>query len=670
MTSSLSETINHMSVEGIRIWTGCDFICNGYDNGADVAFYMCRDKIGALTTARLWGGEEPDAVLGCQATLAHSFCDQCIRVLSGSEVVMEATVDGAVGALHPFVHGASKTSLPDPQSGAGIAYGTDQGVIGHLASVRDGQGDDAGANWLRRTWEIKGGFSTGLLGGTGNGAGTGAGGVATITAHDLTQDGVNEMIVGRENGLIQVYRFKGREAGQGLPEEAFSINLGETIQSVKAGCVSNPGNMEVVAATYRGRVCALTTESLGKMEEGDFFGRTVRGVNNSNRFVQLSKEVQALEKSVAQEKEKLERLEKESEGKGDKAGYLPATPHFQIISSCQLDPKEAVYIISLEAPMALDMVVLYTHMHMDVLDCSEDEGGQAIKSSTTCTPEVGGGTCVTYRCQEDMTRLVIKARTTEGDYGEIRLTVVAKTLPKKTAQVINFPMKPLSLHHRLHSQDLSMPGRPVNTLKLTGSFSLAVIHDWIGMCLPGVPPIPSGAEELIHFQNVYTGSVLSVEYRKGEALVRSDSVSSVAIIKELVSREATARRMHISDNFQGNKESVPHMLRLIHPKLQAQFSLAHQMELINALKEISMQENDAPWLSKDYKEILNNVQQIQKEFKGQPRALEYASGTITDLYVDWHKFRGDDAKHHIVELENLLLTCNCDDLIAFFLKRP
>ncbi|CAN0132917.1 unnamed protein product, partial [Hapterophycus canaliculatus] len=61
---------------------------------------------------------------------------------------------------------------------------------------------------------------------------------------------------------------------------------------------------------------------------------------------------------------------------------------------------------------------------------------------------------------------------------------------------------------------------------------------------------------------------------------------------------------------------------------------------------------------------------LEKEFKGRPRALEYISGIITDLYVDWHKFKGDDARHRISDLEHLLTQYRYHKLVAFFLKRP
>lgn len=55
-------------------------------------------------------------------------------------------------------------------------------------------------------------------------------------------------------------------------------------------------------------------------------------------------------------------------------------------------------------------------------------------------------------------------------------------------QVINFSMKPLSLHRRIHKVDPDMHARPMNALVLRGSFTMQVVHDWLAMCLPDVPP--------------------------------------------------------------------------------------------------------------------------------------------------------------------------------------
>lgn len=47
---------------------------------------------------------------------------------------------------------------------------------------------------------------------------------------------------------------------------------------------------------------------------------------------------------------------------------------------------------------------------------------------------------------------------------------------------------------------------------------------------------------------------------------------------------------------------------------------------------------------------------VKQEFKGRPRALEYLSGIITDLYVDWHKFQGTENRVHACQ--QILLSKN------------
>jgi hypothetical protein len=48
---------------------------------------------------------------------------------------------------------------------------------------------------------------------------------------------------------------------------------------------------------------------------------------------------------------------------------------------------------------------------------------------------------------------VIRARTTEGDSGDVSLTIVNKSAPQKSTQVIKFKIRPLSLHDRVHDED-------------------------------------------------------------------------------------------------------------------------------------------------------------------------------------------------------------------------
>ncbi|CAM9371775.1 unnamed protein product [Ectocarpus sp. 13 AM-2016] len=655
MASPLSETIHHMAVQNDRIWTGCDYICSAYDDGKDSAFYMCHDRISSLVAASVSGTDSVDAVLGCQ--------DQCIRVVkaSRSEVVLQASTDAPVGALCTF----SKSGMGTDQDDGGVVYGTDNGTLGHVSA------SGTAASLLHKTWELPGG------GGVGRG-------VTALTRYDLTQDGIAELIVGREDGTVTasnrlfVYRFPEVSSVGSCPQEAFSIDLGESIRSLECGKVSTDQYPEVVVCTFRGRVCSLTTQALDQGEAGDASGRTVGDVNDENRVKQLKKEIADLEKRVATEKKRLEAADGGRDGNERSAAYTPATQHFQAITSCTLDPEQGAYVISVETPVPLDLVLLHAAIHMDFLESDdEDDRGQesgATSCVTSLSPENGGGVCATYRFESGATRLRLRARTTEGDYGDVRMTVVAKIPPKKSAQqVIHFSMKPLSLHHRVHAMPRNLQARPMNALVLRGNFTMQVIHDWLAMCLPDVPPrVSEEAEDAtLNFENVFTGGILTASYRRGAAVLSSDSASTLAIVKELISKEATSRRVHITDTFQGEPESIPVFLKRLDPKLNRQFQLAHQVEVMGALKEVSMQEPETSWMFEEYRYILDNAERIQKEFKGRPRALEYISGIITDLYVDWHKFKGDDARHRIPELEHLLVTqYDHKALVVFFLKHP
>ena len=91
LTSSLTESIRTIAVEDTKIWTGCEYIHNLYDNGQDTAFYMCRDQINALTVDHISRDTDYDVVLACQ--------DKCLRIVQGSNLVAEIPTTGPATAV-------------------------------------------------------------------------------------------------------------------------------------------------------------------------------------------------------------------------------------------------------------------------------------------------------------------------------------------------------------------------------------------------------------------------------------------------------------------------------------------------------------------------------------------------------------------------------------------
>ena len=104
-----------------------------------------------------------------------------------------------------------------------------------------------------------------------------------------------------------------------------------------------------------------------------------------------------------------------------------------------------------------------------------------------------------------------------------------------------------------------------------------------------------------------------------------------------------------------NEDSIPNVLYRIHPKLEYQLLLAKRVQLIDGLKELETYEGNVDFLTEEYKEILENADILQNEYKRQPCHLERLYGMITDLYIDRHKFKGQNVKNKVSQLISCLL---------------
>jgi len=206
----------------------------------------------------------------------------------------------------------------------------------------------------------------------------------------------------------------------------------------------------------------------------------------------------------------------------------------------------------------------------------------------------------------------------------------------------------------------------MNVLKISGSFSLPEVHSWVVACLPEVPARVQTEEVSFGFRNTFLGTLLLCSYRKGDAAFRSDSLTSLAIVKEVLTKEATARKIQIQISVDVKDETVVNLLHKLDPMLTYQLSLNNKIKLIDSLKEVRMQENDVSFLAPEYLEILDNEEQIRTELKEQPGRLQFLHGIITDLYVDNYKFKGQNVAAQVPQLHRTLQDYSLESLLAFF----
>ena len=228
----------------------------------------------------------------------------------------------------------------------------------------------------------------------------------------------------------------------------------------------------------------------------------------------------------------------------------------------------------------------------------------------------------------------------------------------------NRRIRPLSLHMRSHHADRQ---KPQNVLTLSGQFSMAEIHSWISFCLPEVSEkVPASEMASLSFISTFLDTVLTCSYSRGSGVFRSDNISTISILKDFLTKEATKKKIQLEISCEVSEESVLDTLHLIHPKLESQLLLAKQVALIEPLKDVAANEADTEFLSAEYRFILDNTEQLEQQFRRQPARLERLYGMITDLYIDHNKFKGQNVKNKVPALLEILDKYELNTLVKFF----
>lgn len=606
--ANLTENINAMRVSGADLFVCASYIYNHYLDCKDQDYFLSGDKINDIAYLSSENLTRPLPILACQ--------DRVLRVLKGSELAYGIEVPGPPSVLE----------LYNKDGGDEILYGTTDGKIG-LIQV------DEQASSVK--WEIDNDKKKG--------------GILCVDTYDIIGDGVSDILVGRDDGTVEVYALD----SEGEPTLRFEHVLTESVTSIQGGCVGKESYDEVVTATYTGWVTGLTTEpQRSEVGAGD---EVKMSKETQSKVEALKAELEQLQLKVLQGREQYQQSSQSSTA-------VSAVPVFSVNDKFTLCQDDASYSLTLEVQTAIDNLLLQSDVPIDLLDVDKNS---AVVSFSECDSEQHNGNFLlaTYRCQANTTRLELKVRSIEGQYGTLQAYITPRLQPK-TCQVRQYQIKPLSLHQRTHSIDQE---RPMNRLSLVGQFSFAEIHSWVVFCLPEVPEkTPAGETATFYFHNTFLGTQLEATYCKGEGHFKSDNISTISILSDVLSKEATKRKINLNISSDINEESVTHTLRMIHPKLEYQLMLARKVQLIDALKELQVHEGNADFLIPEYRNILDESANLLEEYKKQPAHLERLYGMITDLFIDKFKFKGQNVKTKVSSLLEILDNYDLNSLLDFF----
>ena len=343
--------------------------------------------------------------------------------------------------------------------------------------------------------------------------------VTSLSLNDVTKDGTLYIIVGRDDGRIEVWnQDRLHSAGGGLelstekPTLRFTRDIGESIKTVDCGLLNSTQFKEVVLASFSGKVISFTSEPVRNRAPEDQYGRSVQALQDDKRISFLKSELTELRKTVQQlraggapgasggapRKGILTSLTSgirsslAGAGGGGGAGgsdtslSLPApsagaSGDFLVSAKFALDPESSQYSLSLEVQAPLDMVVVRSPVVLDLTDgpahaaLSNASGAvisitppSMLESLSLSTPDNPCRFLAAVRAATPQERrLALFLRPNEGESGDLILTVVTASNPKM-AKMVKFPLRPLSLHVRVHIITDAEAKRPRHWVKFLG----------------------------------------------------------------------------------------------------------------------------------------------------------------------------------------------------------
>ncbi|XP_058807085.1 Bardet-Biedl syndrome 7 protein homolog [Phymastichus coffea] len=424
-----------------------------------------------------------------------------------------------------------------------------------------------------------------------------------------------DLIVGRQDGSVEIHSLPPDE--DAMPLLRFQYSAGESISTVIGGTIGSVDYPELLVSTYSGKIFGLTTKPPGLLE----------AAQGNVAILKLKTEIQQLE----------EELKKEytTPFSGDTLTPMILSVNHRMT----LNKEDASYSLVIELDRSIDNILIQSDTPIDMLDV---EGNNAVMSRSSCDPNEGNFALVTYRCQDNTNRLEMRLRSNEGQPGTLQVYVTSQIQPK-CCRKIGVPICALSLHTRLFVDDKeSIKGGPFNELRLTGSFSMAEIHAWLALALPDVPERPiqeNDSEASMIYTSTFIGTILKCKYKKGSASFMSENVSTIIILRDILTKEATKRKIKLDVFCDITEASITRVLELILPRLKEAHELMEKIKILDALDTWEMKATPAE-LCTEYQELISKEAELRMQMTKDAEILQRLHAVIIDLYVDWERARG------------------------------
>ncbi|CAG9460597.1 unnamed protein product [Pedinophyceae sp. YPF-701] len=560
-----------------------------------------------------------------------------IKVLRAGDVYYETDVEGPVTAVahnHASIDTLSGNRYAGSQE---MVYGCENGAVGQLLLSQQA---------MKHGWAV-----------------TPKNARPAAVTHvdpcpDVNRDGMPEVVVARENGLLEVYA---KDDMEGM-ECIFQGSLNEGAAAIDHGRVTTHRTEEIVVHTSSGRIVAMGVETMGDRfaGAGDRLGKMAAGVaamraaafgvasasvdetrgldeqgfavdEQEIAIREVRDEVSALTKQLNEAREELEAFSSQGGGPGGPAEVADSS------SSLALDPEEGVQVLSVQCVAGIEMLMLHCTCPAELSDC---EGGDGILSRCPHPPGITGlQECIfTYRCRENSTRVQLVVDVREGRSGTLTVFTVPKQQPK-AARVQRHRIAPLSLHQ--HADELE-EARPYSELRILGHFSAADAHAWCAQ-LAAAPDTAAAQPGVIMLRHCMLSTGLRMAYANGVLTFHSDNLTTLAVARDFITGLVTDQKQRVQISIEVHPQAVPHLCALIWPRFEMVQALQANAALVEALQEIRAMDGTAANFHPDHLDVLEHADAIKRQLERMPAVKGGMVDMLRDLHVSYHRFMGSGA---------------------------
>uniref|UniRef100_A0A8R1E265 Uncharacterized protein n=1 Tax=Caenorhabditis japonica TaxID=281687 RepID=A0A8R1E265_CAEJA len=377
METNMAETANRMFVRGLDVVLTGRKNYSRYHDTVDKNNYLCTEDIHdvvSLVYEEAWGDREYTSILACG--------NSTLQIIEGNNFAYDLKLNSVPFTVALFMSDGGHTKMM-------VLYGTKSGRLG-LASLPKGNG--------KVVWEMD----------TTSGAC-----VTTISCYNVTGGQFPDIIVGKEDGLIEIYTIDETDN----PHLFGTFSCEESITGISCGNVSSKTEIDIIVCTFTGWLFSLAKTSRPMIENLPV------AANFNVKMQQLRSEVEELQSKVNEERLRYEEVTKR-QGAGAGSTFFHT---FQVHENFEYSAALGAYNLTIELVIPIDFVVVQSQLPIRLMEVEKNASVVSEVRQDALNP---WPLLASYRCQANVCRLELRVQANEGDSGVINLYVCPKIMPK------------------------------------------------------------------------------------------------------------------------------------------------------------------------------------------------------------------------------------------------